>query len=254
MALKFGTNTVNEVNFVDGDNTYEVKKIVKDGDTVWCKSYTFSVISLDGATWSASIVSTEEPTASTGALSNGNAVHYNDFVDFSYISGSESSSSSSSSPTSISAPKNLTKVYTGSLSAKYDNQNAYSVTVNWEAKRGTTKMASGTTTANASTTGNYIYTGVSGSYANQVTLYVYFTATKTTTTTTTTTTYSGSVVGIDNVTETESMISGSNKVQKLIRGNVSSNVRLTVGKITDSSDSTSTSTLTSSTSSVTLGY
>lgn len=68
MSLKFGTSAVNTVTY----NGNDVKQIVFNGESAWCKPYTLSVSKGTGvASITVSRISTLEPTASTGSISAG---------------------------------------------------------------------------------------------------------------------------------------------------------------------------------------
>jgi hypothetical protein len=251
MALKFGTDTVNSVNFVDGDNTYEVKQIVKDGTTVWCKPYTFTK-SGEGS-YSASISSTSEPTASTGDITSGDTIHYDDELTISYSKGTETSQTTTynTTLTSLTAPV-LTKVYTGSFGATAKNNNSISVTAKYYMKYGNTRTPSSgyrTKTIAANATGSL--TGLTSQ--QNTTLYVFFEATKTATTTTHTRTYNATISGLDNVVSRDTYET-STMVTRTTTGNATANVNIDVTVVDSENSSTSSSTLSSSTASVVLGY
>jgi hypothetical protein len=390
MALKFGTDTVNSVNFVDNNNTYEVKQIVKDGTSVWCKEYHFyaqstkkdnlmnltfqavtngvnvangsetGVYNLSGsanqATWiirqftfvktgtyyvrnfnyssshivrcylasfsdsrypdnywlegsnlvfnittanttcnfclyvsadktnktisqtlkiyigmrnktswsdtaaadssdcSASITDTQEPTASTGDISNNSVIHFNDNLSLSFSKGTESDSPTTTYNTTLSsltAPA-LTKVYTGSFGAVVQNNNSISVTAKYYMKYGSARTpSSGYRTTTIAANGSASLTGLTSQ--QNTTLYVFFEATKTATTTTHTRTYNATISGLDNVVSRDTYET-STMVTRTTTGNATANVNIDVTVVDSENSSTSSSTLSSSTASVTLGY
>lgn len=389
MALKFGTDTVNSVNFVDNNNTYEVKQIVKDGTSVWCKEYHFyaqstkkdnlmnltfqavtngvnvangsetGVYNLSGsanqATWiirqftfvktgtyyvrnfnyssshivrcylasfsdsnypnnywlegsnlvfnittanttcnfclyvsadktnqtisqtlkiyigmrnktswsdtatadssdySATITDTQEPTASTGDISNNSVIHFNDNLSLSFSKGTESSSTTTYNTTlsSLTAPV-LIKVYTGSFGAVVQNNNSISVTAQYYMEYYNTRTpSSGYRTTTIAANGSASLTGLTSQ--QNTTLYVFFGATKTATTTTHTRTYNATISGLDNVVSRDTYET-STMVTRTTTGNATANVNIDVTVVDSKISSASSSTLSSSTASVVLGY
>ena len=251
MALKFGTNTVDEVNFVDGDNTYEVKQIIKDGTSVWCKEYTFT--KRDSGSYSASISSTSEPTASTGDITSGDTIHYNDKLNVSYLKGTETSQTTTYNPniSSLSAPV-LRKLYTGQFGAYVKNNNSVQVTAKYYMKYGSTRTpSSGYTTRTIAANTEISLAGITSQQNTD--LYVFFEVTRQETTTTTTTTYSGLVGGLSDMISRDSYET-STMVTRTTTGTVVSNVIATISELTSTNTSTDTSSITSSTSDIRLTY
>ena len=80
MSLKFGNSNVTQVKF--GPNTSslsDVNKIVFNNAVAWCRPFTLHISKGSGVS-SVTVQRTlaEEPTASTGALSDGSTIYYND--------------------------------------------------------------------------------------------------------------------------------------------------------------------------------
>lgn len=77
MSLKFGTSVVNTVTY----NGNDVKQIVFNGESAWCKPYTLSVSKGTGvASVTVSRTSTLEPTASIGSISAGDTIFHGDVL------------------------------------------------------------------------------------------------------------------------------------------------------------------------------
>lgn len=266
MALKFGTNTVNEVNFVDGDNTYEVKKIVKDGDTVWCKEYSFALTLMGGATASASISTTDEPTASTGDISNGDIIHYDDYLTISFLNGSTSTTETwwAYDGDLTLTLSNITRYFTGSYGFKLTNNNVPDCTIYWYAeywnqsapygpykRNPTSGWASGGVVSGSG--GTKSVSGCIPTSTVQRKIYIKLGSTVAQKAQTTEETYSGTVIGLSSVTENEAVISHSTLKQKFVRGTVNGNVMARIRKLTSQSDITETG-VTKSLESSTITY
>lgn len=107
MAITFNTNLVRNINFVDGNgNSNKVKKVVKDGTTVWCKPYSAYVNGTDAAKaahGSIQITYTEEPSADTSSTFQNGNVYFNDTVQCVWKGGGETELISTV-PTSLSDP------------------------------------------------------------------------------------------------------------------------------------------------------
>lgn len=85
MSLKFGNTTVTQVKF--GPNTSSlsnVNKIIFNNTVAWCRPFTLHISKGSGVS-SVTVQRTlaEEPTASTGALSDGSTIYYNDKLSIS---------------------------------------------------------------------------------------------------------------------------------------------------------------------------
>ena len=77
MSLKFGTSVVNTVTY----NGNDVKQIVFNGESAWCKPYALSVLREVGvASVTVSRISTLEPTASIGSISAGDTIFHGDVL------------------------------------------------------------------------------------------------------------------------------------------------------------------------------
>ena len=78
MSIKIGTSSVNTITYENAD----VKKVILDGSTVWCKPFTYSQGTLPTgvASLTCTRYSTEEPTASTGTVSSGSPIYYGDVI------------------------------------------------------------------------------------------------------------------------------------------------------------------------------
>lgn len=85
MSLKFGSSNATQVKF--GPNTSslsDVNKIVFNNTVAWCRPFTLHISKGSGVS-SVTVQRTlaEEPTASTGALSDGSTIYYNDKLSIS---------------------------------------------------------------------------------------------------------------------------------------------------------------------------
>lgn len=85
MSLKFGNSNVTQVKF--GPNTSSlsnVNKIIFNNAVAWCRPFTLHISKGSGVS-SVTVQRTlaEEPTASTGALSDGSTIYYNDKLSIS---------------------------------------------------------------------------------------------------------------------------------------------------------------------------
>lgn len=85
MSLKFGNSNVTQVKF--GPNTSslsDVNKIVFNNTVAWCRPFTLHISKGSGvSSVTVQRTSAEEPTASTGALSDGSTIYYNDKLSIS---------------------------------------------------------------------------------------------------------------------------------------------------------------------------
>lgn len=140
MSLKFGTSAVNTVTY----NGNDVKQIVFNGSSAWCKPYALSVSKGTGvASVTVSRISTLEPTASTGSISAGSGtIFHGDKLSVSatastgYLLNSYTTSYTVSGNTSVSVtatalPKiTLTKnTHVKTISLTYVDSNGTSQTV-----------------------------------------------------------------------------------------------------------------------------
>lgn len=140
MSLKFGTSVVNTVTY----NGNDVKQIVFNGESAWCKPYALSVSKGTGvASVTVSRTSTLEPTASTGSISAGSGtIFHGDKLSVSatastgYLLDSYTTSYTVSGNTSVSVtatalPKiTLTKnTHVKTISLTYVDSNGTSQTV-----------------------------------------------------------------------------------------------------------------------------
>lgn len=140
MSLKFGTSVVNTVTY----NGNDVKQIVFNGKSAWCKPYALSVSKGTGvASVTVSRTSTLEPTASTGSISAGSGtIFHGDKLSVSatastgYLLNSYTTSYTVSGNTSVSVtatalPKiTLTKnTHVKTISLTYVDSNGTSQTV-----------------------------------------------------------------------------------------------------------------------------
>ena len=80
MSLKFGNSNVTQVKFgPNNSNLSNVNKIIFNNAVAWCRPFTLHISKGSGVS-SVTVQRTlaEEPTASTGALSDGSTIYYND--------------------------------------------------------------------------------------------------------------------------------------------------------------------------------
>lgn len=227
-------------SYVDND----VKMLKYNSDIVWCKPLTFTA-SASGVTGTYSKTATSEPTASTGTLSSGATIHYNDTLSIKYISESKTSTSSVS-PSSVTAPT-LTNLYTGSYGVSVKNNNSFAVDVYCRVGSSGSYYKKTTLSANSSTS------LVGLSYTEHTTVYVYFKASATRTTSTTTKYYSCTSRGFNRTKTTETPLA-TGDVGLEIEGTAIDDVTITISNTSTSSPSTTTSSTTvqSATSSLTM--
>ena len=126
MSLKFGTSVVNTVTY----NGNDVKQIVFNGESAWCKPYTLSISKGTGvASVTVSRTSSLEPTASIGSVSAGDTIFHGDVLsvsataDTGYLLDSYATSYTVSGNTSVSVSA-TPGYYTVSLDA-ITNATAY---------------------------------------------------------------------------------------------------------------------------------
>ena len=144
MSLKFGTSVVNTVTYKENNVEHDVKQIVFNGSSAWCKPYALSVSKGTGvASVTVSRISTLEPTASTGSISAGSGtIFHGDKLSVSatastgYLLNSYTTSYTVSGNTSVSVtatalPKiTLTKnTHVKTISLTYVDSNGTSQTV-----------------------------------------------------------------------------------------------------------------------------
>lgn len=145
MAGKFNNENVNKINF----NGQSVHTLKLNNSIVWEEPYTLTISTSNGSyikSYSVSRTATKEPTASTGALSNGATIYYDDTLSTSCTPAD--SRYTSWSPASISNP---TFGSYDSRSIVVNNPNAFAVTLSY----GTTSAVGtdgGTIAANSSKT------------------------------------------------------------------------------------------------------
>lgn len=140
MSLKFGTSAVNTVTY----NGNDVKQIVFNGESAWCKPYALSVLREVGvASVTVSRISTLEPTASIGSVSVGSGtIFHGDVLTVSatamtgyllddYTTSYTVSGNTSVSVTATALPKiTLTKnTHVKTISLTYVDSNGTSQTV-----------------------------------------------------------------------------------------------------------------------------
>lgn len=85
MSLKFGNSNVTQVKFgPNTSNLSNVNKIIFNNAVAWCRPFTLHISKGSGVS-SVTVQRTlaEEPTASTGALSDGSTIYYNDKLSIS---------------------------------------------------------------------------------------------------------------------------------------------------------------------------
>lgn len=166
-----------------------VKKLIKDGLTVWCEPHSYTLVNTGQPSYIFRITSTEEPTGTTGSPSSGSTVFFGDGVEATWYEGEISESVSSVVPSSVAAPV-LRNVFTGSYGAYVKNTNSFAVDAYYRLSNGSSEYTK-RTTIEANKESPWI--GLT-SEAN-VTLYVYFRVAGTKTTGTTTNTYYGNISG-----------------------------------------------------------
>lgn len=222
----------------------DVKMLKYNDDIVWCKPLTFTA-SASGVTGTYYKEETSEPTASTGTISSGATIHYNDSLSIKYIS-EDKTSTSTVSPSSVTAPV-LTNLYTGSYGATVKNNNSFAVDAYYRLGSSGSYSKKSTISANSSTS----WVGLT-STAN-TTVYVYFKASATRTTTTTTRYYSCTSSGIQRTRTIETPLATGDVGTEII-ATAKDNVTITISNTSTSSPTTSTSSTTvqSSTSQLTL--
>lgn len=193
MSLKFGTSVVNTVTY----NGNDVKQIVFNGESAWCKPYALSVLKGTGvASVTVSRISTLEPTASIGSISAGSGtIFHGDKLSVSatastgYLLNSYTTSYTVSGNTSVSVtatalPKiTLTKnTHVKTISLTYVDSNGTSQTVT---AAGTYYAKNGSNYSWSATADNYCYmtsnSSGSGTLSGDITIsptadYGYYTA------------------------------------------------------------------------------
>jgi len=226
-------------SYVDND----VKMLKYNNTIAWCKPLTFTA-SASGVTGTYYKESTSEPTASTGIISSGATIHYNDSLSIKYISEAKTSTSSVN-PSSVTAPV-LKNLYTGSYGATVKNNNSFAVDAYYKLNNGSYYKKS-TISANSSAT----WVGLTRT-ANTV-LYVYFKASATRTTTTTTKYYSCTSSGIQRTRTIETPLATGDVATEIIATAID-NVTLTISSTGTPSSSTtpSSTTVQSATSQLTM--
>lgn len=116
----------------------EVMTLIKDGEVVWKKPFTFSTSfsGVQSSDWSARVVSTQEPTSSPRDIASGSRIYFDDSVSFTCLDGVrtrvttywEYSGELSVSSTDVSS------LFTGNYGFTYTNNNDTTVTVYWYAE------------------------------------------------------------------------------------------------------------------------
>ena len=222
----------------------DVKMLKYNNTIVWCKPLTFTA-SASGVTGTYYKEATSEPTASTGILSSGATIHYNDTLSIKYFSESKTSTSTVS-PSSVTAPT-LTNLYTGSYGVTVKNNNSFAVDAYYRVGSRGSYSKKSTISANSSES----WVGLT-STANK-TVYVYFKASATRTTTTTTKYYSYTSSGIQRTRIIETPLSTGDVATEIIATAID-DVTLTISSTGTPSSSTTTSstTIQSSTSQLTM--
>jgi hypothetical protein len=211
----------------------DVKMLKYNNQIVWCKPLTFTA-SASGVTGTYYKESTSEPTASTGTLSSGATIHYNDSLSIKYISENKTSTSTVS-PSSATAPV-LTNLYTGSYGVSVKNNNSFAVDVYC-------KVGSGSYSKKATLSANQSTSLVGLTSTANKTVYVYFKASATRTTTTTTKYYSCTSSGIQRTRTIETPLSTGDVATEIIATAID-NVSITISNTSTSSPSTATSSTT----------
>ena len=227
-------------SYVDND----VKMLKYNNNIVWCKPLTFTA-SASGVTGAYYKETTSEPTATTGTLSSGATIHYNDSLSIKYNSEVKTSTSTTS-PSNVKAPV-LTNLYTGSYGVSIKNNNSFSVDVYCRVGSSGSYSKKTTLSTNKSTS----LVGLTNT--EHTTVYVYFKASATRTTSTTTKYYSCKSSGIQKTKTIETPLS-SGDVATEIKANAIDNVTITISNSSTSSPTTSTSstTIQSKTSQLTM--
>ncbi len=222
----------------------DVKMLKYNNQIVWCKPLTFTA-SASGVTGTYHKTATSEPTTSTGAISSGATIHYNDTLSIKYISENKSGTVTVS-PSSVTAPT-LTNLYTGSYGVKVQNKNSFAVDAYYRLGSSGSYSKKSTISANSSTS----WVGLTSS-AN-TTVYVYFIASATRTTTTTTKYYSCTSSGIQRTQTINEPLSTGDVATEIIATAID-NVSITISNTSTSSPSTATSSTTvqSATSQLTM--
>lgn len=166
-----------------------VKKLIKDGLTVWCEPHLYTLVNTGRPSYIFRITSTEEPTGTTGSPPSGSTVFFRDGVEATWYEGETSESTSSVVPSSVATPV-LTNLYTGSYGAYVENTNSFAVDAYYRlSNEGDEYTKKGTIAANTKAT----WVGLT--HTEHVALYVYFRVAATKTTVTTTNTYYGNING-----------------------------------------------------------
>lgn len=222
----------------------DVKMLKYNNNIVWCKPLTFTA-SASGVTGRYYKEATSEPTATTGTLSSGATIHYNDSLSIKYTSEVKTSTSTTS-PSNVKAPV-LTNQYTGSYGVNVKNNNSFSVDVYCRVGSSGSYSKRATLSANRSTS----LVGLT-STAN-TTAYVYFKASAKKTISTTTKYYSCTSSGIKKTKTIETPLS-SGDVATEIKAKAIDNVTIKISNSSTSSPTTSTSSTTvqSATSQLTM--
>ena len=216
-------------SYVDND----VKMLKYNDDIVWCKPLTFTA-SASGVTGTYYKKETSEPTASTGTISSGATIHYNDSLSIKYTS-EDKTSTSTVSPSSVTAPV-LTNLYTGSYGATVKNNNSFAVDAYYRLG------SSGSYSKKATISANSAATWVGLTTTANTALYVYFKASATRTTTTTTKYYSCTSSGIQRTRTIETPLATG--IGTEIIATAKDNVTITISNTSTSSPTTSTSSTT----------
>lgn len=212
----------------------DVKMLKYNDDIVWCKPLTFTA-SASGVTGTYYKKETSEPTASTGTISSGATIHYNDSLSIKYTSENKTSTSTVS-PSSVTAPV-LTNLYTGSYGATVKNNNSFAVDAYY--RLGSSGSYSKKATISANSTATWVGLTTTANTA----LYVYFKASATRTTTTTTKYYSCTSSGIQRTRTIETPLATGDVATEII-ATAKDNVTLTISNSSTSSPTTSTSSTT----------
>ena len=222
----------------------DVKMLKYNNTIAWCKPLTF-IASASGVTGTYYKEATSEPTATTGTLSSGATIHYNDSLSIKYNSEVKTSTSTTN-PSNVKAPV-LTNQYTGSYGVNVKNNNSFSVDVYCRVGSSGSYSKKATLSANKSTS----LVGLT-STAN-TTAYVYFKASAKRTTSTTTKYYSCASSGIHKTKTIETPLS-TGDVATEIKAKAIDNVTITISNSSTSSPTTSTSstTIQSATSQLTM--
>ena len=222
----------------------DVKMLKYNNTIVWCKPLTFTA-NASGVTGRYYKEATSEPTATTGTLSSGATIHYDDSLSIKYNSEVKTSTSTTS-PSSVKAPV-LTNQYTGSYGVNVKNNNSFSVDVYCRVGNSGSYSKKATLSANKSTS------LVGLTHTEHTTAYVYFKASAKRTTTTTTNYYSCTSSGIHKTKTIETPLS-TGDVATEIKAKAIDDVTITISNSSTSSPTTSTSstTIQSKTSQLTM--